>query len=258
MRFTGEYLDAETQDYHLRARQYDPTTGRFAATDPFPADAVDPWVSLYGYVSNRPGMWGDPTGMNPFIDAVTWPSRKVYDHYYEASSDGVDPDSFTGNIILGMRAGEDTADATLGAGSRALGRSAAQLTDGDLVGALGSAAVALFEIGPGGKVKLGTSKLADLCRRLADEGGSVRVGPPGGTALTTPQITDMANRLGFRKTNYRSHGQVVFTDGRRFITQDVDEHKAGSLWKMADSVRALGSRKLRSGTYDYDLNRIGD
>ncbi|MBI2777378.1 MAG: RHS repeat-associated core domain-containing protein, partial [Chloroflexi bacterium] len=33
-RFTGEYRDSTTGLYHLRARAYDPTTGRFTAVDP--------------------------------------------------------------------------------------------------------------------------------------------------------------------------------------------------------------------------------
>ncbi|WP_237712661.1 toxin C-terminal domain-containing protein [Pectobacterium brasiliense] len=43
----------------------------------------------------------------------------------------------------------------------------------------------------------------------------------------------------------------------RYITPDVDGHNGG-FWKGADSVKNLGSRKTRSGTYDANLNRIGD
>ena len=51
-------------------------------------------------------------------------------------------------------------------------------------------------------------------------------------------------------------GQAIFTDGRRFITRDIDAH-AGGVWKMADSAEGLGSKATRSGTYDADLNLIG-
>ena len=66
-----------------------------------------------------------------------------------------------------------------------------------------------------------------------------------------------AGALGFRQTNFRSHGQPVYTNGQRFITPDVDSH-AGGAWKMADSVRNLGSKNTRMGTYDRELNRIGN
>ena len=74
--------------------------------------------------------------------------------------------------------------------------------------------------------------------------------------LTNKQAEDMANRLGYRSTSYRSSGQRVFTNGKTFITQDVDSH-AGGLWKMARTTEGLASKSTRMGTYDYDLNYIG-
>ncbi|WP_460410536.1 toxin C-terminal domain-containing protein [Pseudomonas sp. MD6] len=32
----------------------------------------------------------------------------------------------------------------------------------------------------------------------------------------------------------------------------------GDAWEMANSVKALGRKETRSGTYDANLNRIGD
>jgi RHS repeat-associated protein len=61
MRFAGEQLDA-TGLYHLRARQYDPATGRFTARDPLAPTLDDPHVSSYVYVSQRAGVLVDPTG----------------------------------------------------------------------------------------------------------------------------------------------------------------------------------------------------
>ena len=82
---------------------------------------------------------------------------------------------------------------------------------------------------------------------------------PAPAPAATPPVTprEAAAALGFRPCNERSHGQPVFTDGRRYITPDVDSHNGGA-WKMANSSRALGSRNTRSGTYDANLNRIGD
>ena len=60
--FAGEYTDP-TGDVYLRARQYDPTTGRFAGTDPVTPGVATPWTSLYAYVGNQPGVLVDPSGM---------------------------------------------------------------------------------------------------------------------------------------------------------------------------------------------------
>ena len=62
-RFTGEYLDTELANYHLRARQYDPTTGRLRAVDPAPGAVSDPYEAAYSYVGNMPGVFTDPSGM---------------------------------------------------------------------------------------------------------------------------------------------------------------------------------------------------
>jgi RHS repeat-associated protein len=57
--FTGEYLDP-TGLYHLRARQYDPASGRFTRTDPVENSASG---SQYAYVSDRPTVSVDPAGL---------------------------------------------------------------------------------------------------------------------------------------------------------------------------------------------------
>jgi RHS repeat-associated protein len=61
LRFTGEYADPSGL-YHLRARQYDPGTGRFLSRDPVAAQLGMAHVSLYPYVSNRPTVFADPSG----------------------------------------------------------------------------------------------------------------------------------------------------------------------------------------------------
>jgi RHS repeat-associated protein len=62
MRFTGEHEDP-TGLYHLRARRYDPVVGRFLANDPLEQALGDPAVSPYAYVSNRPTVFVDPSGL---------------------------------------------------------------------------------------------------------------------------------------------------------------------------------------------------
>ncbi|WP_239646781.1 toxin C-terminal domain-containing protein [Pseudomonas syringae] len=41
------------------------------------------------------------------------------------------------------------------------------------------------------------------------------------------------------------------------MTRDLDGHNGGA-WKMAGSVKALGSIDTRAGTFDVNLKRIRD
>ena len=61
LRFTGQVLDP-TGLYQLRARSYDPATGRFISTDPAAAGPTDPYVSAYAYAMNNPVRFTDPSG----------------------------------------------------------------------------------------------------------------------------------------------------------------------------------------------------
>jgi RHS repeat-associated protein len=61
MRFTGEYLDALSNLYHLRARDYDSAVQRFLQVDPAPSTLRAP-NTPYSYVDNRPTYLVDPSG----------------------------------------------------------------------------------------------------------------------------------------------------------------------------------------------------
>ncbi|QHH96410.1 toxin C-terminal domain-containing protein [Acinetobacter dispersus] len=74
---------------------------------------------------------------------------------------------------------------------------------------------------------------------------------------TTQEATAAAKKLGFQKTNEYSHNQAVYKKGKYYITPDADGHIGGA-WKMAKSVEKLASKETRMGTYDINLNRIGD
>lgn len=69
--FTGQYQDGDTGQYYLRARQYDPKTGRFTATDPQDIPVGQPYVAAYAYAFNRPTLLVDPSGQWPhWLDVV--------------------------------------------------------------------------------------------------------------------------------------------------------------------------------------------
>ncbi|MEH1124165.1 polymorphic toxin-type HINT domain-containing protein [Micromonospora sp. CPCC 206061] len=66
LQYAGGYRDSSQSDrYHLRARNYDPSTGRFDASDPGPTDSTAPAISTYAYANNRPTVLTDPSGMDP-------------------------------------------------------------------------------------------------------------------------------------------------------------------------------------------------
>ncbi|AZQ57275.1 hypothetical protein EJ994_17345 [Maribacter sp. MJ134] len=54
-----------------------------------------------------------------------------------------------------------------------------------------------------------------------------------------------------------SRGQKVYSNGKLFISPDVDGHNGG-IWKAANSLRDLGSKKTRLGTFDGLFQKIGD
>ncbi|MGH3488723.1 MAG: RHS repeat-associated core domain-containing protein, partial [Actinopolymorphaceae bacterium] len=62
LRFAGAYQDSSLGEgnYYLRARNYNPGTGRFTATDPMPDSLTA--ISSYAYVNNNPLTHTDPTG----------------------------------------------------------------------------------------------------------------------------------------------------------------------------------------------------
>ncbi len=63
-RFHGEWFEEATGLYHLRAREYDPATGRFLSRDAAEFDLEAPELSHpYVFAGNNPLLFKDPTGL---------------------------------------------------------------------------------------------------------------------------------------------------------------------------------------------------
>jgi RHS repeat-associated protein len=68
--FTGRQYDSTTGIYYYRARWYSPGVGRWMGKDPIGFAGGD--VNLYGYVSNGPVNWMDPSGLESCSNDSGW------------------------------------------------------------------------------------------------------------------------------------------------------------------------------------------
>ena len=76
-RYCGEYYDAETGTIYLRARYYNPSTGRFISRDSVTGDINDPLsLNLYTYCHNNPLLNFDPSGHWIIKD---WYMKNIYE-----------------------------------------------------------------------------------------------------------------------------------------------------------------------------------
>lgn len=120
-----------------------------------------------------------------------------------------------------------------------------------------------------GLLKVAARKLSGVLNISGENGGfgkgseskpsSTRPITPG-TAVyaTNKEAAQAAEALGYRRINETVHGnQLVFKRGNQYITRDLDGHNGGA-WKMARSVRGLESKATRQGTFDKNMQRIGD
>ena len=70
--YTGEQYDPNAGFYYLRARYYDPQTGRFTSMDPWEGAPADPMtLHKYLYANANPVMYADPSGLFSINEMMT-------------------------------------------------------------------------------------------------------------------------------------------------------------------------------------------
>jgi len=110
--FAGEQYDDGLAQYYLRARYYDPSSGRFTQMDTFSGMDRDPiTLHKYLYVNASPGMFVDPSGLFTISGMMT--SINIASNAYSIGSIGF---SFlTGNFTGGaIQIAEEVVSANLG------------------------------------------------------------------------------------------------------------------------------------------------
>jgi RHS repeat-associated protein len=69
--YTGEQFDSALGEYYLRARYYDPSSGRFTSRDPFEGILTDPLsLAKYPYTQGNPVNATDPSGLFAQFDTI--------------------------------------------------------------------------------------------------------------------------------------------------------------------------------------------
>ena len=94
--FQGQQRDPVTGLYNMRARTYDPVSGRFTQREPLATPAGAPLVAAYAFVGNRPTALTDPTGLMPQT------AGEAGDMITPATSNGVLA-SYSGKVAVGAK-----------------------------------------------------------------------------------------------------------------------------------------------------------
>ena len=256
-KFTGKERDWETGYDYFGAR-YWWLAGTWLSVDPL-SDKY-PNISPYAYCMWNPVKYVDPDGRDVTLAGANRSSVTIRTDLINLnvniSNLNVDfggTYNFQGDEILS--ASLDIAGIFDPSGVADGLNAALQWNNGDVSGAFISAAglVPYFgDIAKAGKVKKDLGVINNAIE-AANKGKKelVYVGTKENRrAVPVPD--------GFKKIKERTrNGQPIFQQGKKYFSPDRDSHNGG-VWKRADSPKALESKTTRDGTYDENLQRIGD
>ncbi|MDQ0931467.1 RHS repeat-associated core domain-containing protein [Streptomyces turgidiscabies] len=234
--FTGEYtdqtirndFDAVATSINLRARNYDPNTGRFTGRDPYVPDASTPYTQSYAYVENAPTSRTDPSGMC----SITTQMKDLFTGKWGWGSDCVKEDTEARTLPPAVQSMKAVSEKITKGAVEATGQASLGLVDGLTFGAFTSfggaevtcpsaynvglySSMVPFPIGSGGK-------------RLAVEGAEVA--GRGLWTLNASRASKIMKGGPFKTTFYKSA-----SDGT-WWTADVTGH-GGSAFKVYEETK---------------------
>ncbi|MBP1999097.1 RHS repeat-associated protein [Paenibacillus shirakamiensis] len=225
-RYSGELWDNTVQLEYLRARWYNPSEGRFISEDTYEGQINNPMsLNLYTYVTNNPLIYIDPSGM---CGIKSW--KDAGDCFVKAAK----VITVTAKTIWYIANEAALAYPPAAGGEFVIVKGAGFAWNG----------FKWVKTAITGGTKVESTYRLKLDLQLFGR-------------MNSQAAEAAAKKLGYTKTNFYSNGAPVFRKGNKYITPDVDSH-IGGVWKMADSVKNLGSKSTRKGTYNKDLKRIGD
>jgi RHS repeat-associated protein len=286
--FNAKEFDEETGLYYYGARYYEPRLSLWISCDPLEENHYE--ISSYCYTGNNPIKYSDPNGED-WRDKVKGFGAAIFDN---ATGGVTNIRSWVGKHVnnpADFNVGLTTGDlASLSIGTWESGTGASMIASGSTVTTIGvvaeapSGGTSTIVVAAGGTISTtgvaltahGTVMMANAGKNLANKKGHInanssnstqKASQPKGTGKNTVTFTQgkgsKATRIktpipdGYRKIKDLSHGNPVYTNGKNYITPDVDGHNGG-IWKMGKTVKALQNRETRMGTYNANLKRIGD
>ena len=259
-RYATHDYDAVLGMYYAKARFYDAENRRFAAVDPVLnaseydiKEYIEHPIQMvpYLYVIDNPLVYVDPMGMAAATAAAAATMTLTYNGVAYPLLSSLLPFAPAGILVVVAVVGlcvivdqvayysaTQSWDDTLVEGQ----------VKGKVNGNIAPTAEALSY-----SIAFSCKEAKNKVNRAVSAAGQVSSGGPkkddDDRPQTTSEWTKEAERLGYKKTNSKSHGQPVYTDGKTYITPDVDGHNGG-WWKMAKTIQDLASKATRMGTYD--------
>ena len=282
--YTGQedqHQDFGTGYTDFGARQYSPALRRWMTTDPLSEKYYG--ISPYAFCNNNPVNFVDPDGMKWKKDKAAGYgiglltnlvpfSGFLRDKYspddpsdYNIALRNVDLTVFTVGESLTKAGGTMLAG---GGAIAAVGATMAVTTVGTTVAVAGPVAIVGADVAATGAAATGVG-LTMMANSTANQSQGYERGK---TKSETPQqeytftqgrdgkFHTVTTKIpeGYKKVKgLYPHGKPVFYNGKNYITPDRDGHNGG-VWKMAKKEKDLYNRNTRMGTYDAELNKIGD